>query len=299
MIAEFMIGGMPFDIIWELFGYAILAALVAGIVAPLVGSFLLVRRTGFYGITLPQFAAAGIAFGFAILPWWEEHFGDYLHPVDMGDQAHLALGYHMQWAGLFTLIGIVAMTFAGRKKDGTETGVMAAAFAIATATTILLAQASAQGDIFVTELLKGEILTIDVHEFGVLAICLAVVGIVIVVFRREFVQTGYDPELARVLGRRVIFWEGLLMLLVGITVSASVMTVGPIVLFGLLVIPPLAARGFAGSMAHFLAISSVLGFLSALGGVWTSFHFDWPLGPSLVVFAALFLIPRALGLARK
>lgn len=299
MIAEFTIGGMPFSIIWELFGYSILAALVCGLAAPLVGSFLLVRRTGFYGITLPQFAAAGIAFGFAIKPWWEEQFGDVLHPEHLGDEAHLALGYHMQWAGLFTLVGLLAMTLGARKKSGNETGVMAAAFAIASAATILLAQASAEGDIFVSSLLSGEILTIDVHEFEMLAGVLALVAVGLIAFRRELTQVSYDPELARVLGRRPLTWEGLLMLGVGATVSAAVMTVGPIVIFGLLVIPPLAARSFARSMGQFLLLSSLTGFLSTLGGVWTSFHFDWPLGPSLVAFAALFLLPGILGLGRK
>jgi len=299
MIAELTIGGMPFSLIWELFGYSILAALVCGLAAPLVGSFLLVRRTGFYGITLPQFAAAGIAFGFAILPWWSQHFGDILHPVDSGDESHLALGYHMQWAGLFTLVGLLSMTLAARKKSGNETGIMAAAFAIASAATILLAQASAEGDIFISSLLSGEILTIDSHEFRLLAYTLGLVAIGLVAFRREFTQVSYDPELARVLGRKPLVWEGALMLAVGATVSAAVMTVGPVVIFGLLVIPPLAARGFAGSMGQFLLLSSLIGGLSALGGVWTSFHYDWPLGPSLIAFSALFLLPSMVGVGRK
>ena len=38
--------------------------LLAGLVCPLVGCFLMLRRTSFYGIALPQFAAAGVACGF-------------------------------------------------------------------------------------------------------------------------------------------------------------------------------------------------------------------------------------------
>ena len=44
--------------VWYLFHWAILSSLLAGVVCPLVGTFLLVRRTGFYGVALPQFAAA-------------------------------------------------------------------------------------------------------------------------------------------------------------------------------------------------------------------------------------------------
>lgn len=282
---------MPWELIWELFRWSILAALIAGLVAPLVGSFLLVRRTGFYGITLPQFAAAGIAFGFAIQPWFEAKFGALLHPTDMGDELHLALSYHLGWAGTFTLLGLAVMAFAARRKDGTETGVMAAAFAVASALTILFSQHSAEGDIFVTSLLKGEILTLDSHEFSVLAVALGLVAVLLVAFRRELTQTSYDPELAAVLGRRRLAWEALLILLIGTTVAAAVMTIGPIVLFGLLVIPPLAARPFARSMDSFLVLASLIGLASAAIGLWTSFHFDWPLGPSIVAGAAACLVP--------
>ena len=65
--------GLTWAEVFEYFGFAIAACLIAGLVCPLVGTFLLVRRTGFYGIALPQFAATGVAFGFAVLPWWPIH----------------------------------------------------------------------------------------------------------------------------------------------------------------------------------------------------------------------------------
>lgn len=285
---------MPWDLIWELFKFSILAALVTGVVAPLVGSFLLARRTGFYGITLPQFAAAGIAFGFAIQPWWEATFGNLLHPTDMGDEMHLALSYHLAWAGTFTLAGLAVMALAARRKDGTETGVMAAAFAVASAATILFSQHSAEGDIFVASLLQGEILTLDGHEFEVLAITLGLVAVLLVAFRRELVQASYDPELCKVLGRKRWVWEALLILLIAATVASAVMTVGPIVLFGLLVIPPLVARPLARSMDRFLTLSALVGLVTASAGIWVSFHWDWPLGPSIVVAGAVLVVPARL-----
>ena len=43
----------------------------------------------------------------------------------------------------------------------------------------------------------------------------------------------------------------LLLLLTGLTVSASALIIGPVTLFGLLVLPPLAARSLARSMIAF------------------------------------------------
>jgi ABC-type Mn2+/Zn2+ transport system permease subunit len=281
-------GDLPFGLIWELFGYSILAALFAGLFVPLVGSFLLVRRTGFYGVTLPQFAAAGIAFGFVALPWWQENMAWFLDAVALGDESHLALGYHVQWAGIFTMAGLIGMTLLS-KKDGLEAGRVAASFAIASAMTILFAHASPIGEVYVHSLLMGEILAIDGHELGVLAGTLGAVALLLALFYRELTLASYDPDLAKVLGKNCRAWEALFMLLVGATVSVCVMSVGPAVLFGLLVIPPLVARPFARSMASFLILASLIGLLSAAAGVWASFTFDQPLGPTLVATAALFL----------
>ena len=65
----------------------------------------------------------------------------------------------------------------------------------------------------------------------------------------------------------------------------------PVVLFGLLVMPPLVARPVASSMGRFLVLSSLVGLVSSTGGVWLSFRFDWPLGPSVVVAAAVLVVP--------
>ena len=59
----------------DLFKWALLAAVSAGLVLPLIGTQLLLRRTSFQAIALPQFASVGMIAGYAVLPWWIETFG--------------------------------------------------------------------------------------------------------------------------------------------------------------------------------------------------------------------------------
>lgn len=269
---------------FEFFGFAIFATVIAGLVCPLVGNFLLVRRTGFYGVALPQFAATGVAFGFAILPWWTENvgLGVDLESATAGD--HVGLNYHLFWASVFTFGSLGALLLGGRK--GTETARVAAGFAIASGLTILFAHASPIGDIYVHELLRGEILAIGLHEFETLAVVLALVLGVVVVAHRDLVLVSYDRESAMVLGKPVFAWELLLQFITGATIATGVMTVGPVLLFGLLVLPPLAARGLARSMVGFFQWASVLGVLSAVLGLTASFRYDLPLGPAVVLGGA-------------
>ena len=276
----------------ELFGPAILAALVAGAVCPLVGNFLFLRRTGFYGVALPQFAAAGVAFGFAVLPLWVAYVGvGELDEAEIASGSHSALNYHLFWASLFTFAGLVGLAVLGRRGRGSEAARVAAAFSVASAITILAAHESPAGEIFVHSLLRGEILAVGVHELEILAGVYALVLLAIVVFQRELVLVAFDREAALVSGRRVLLLDALLLNLVGATVATGVMIVGPVVLFGLLVLPPLAARALAWSMSSYSWLASALGVLAAVGGIALSFQLDWPLGPAVVTAAAASLLP--------
>jgi ABC-type Mn2+/Zn2+ transport system permease subunit len=274
----------------ELFGPAILAALVAGAVCPLVGNFLFLRRTGFYGVALPQFAAAGVAFGFAILPLWVAHIGvGDLDESEIASGSHAALNYHLFWASLFTFAGLISLAFLGRRGRGSEAARVAAAFSVASAITILAAHESPAGEIFVHSLLRGEILAIGIHELEILVGVYALVLLGIVVFQRELILVAFDREAALVSGRRVLLLDALLLNLIGATVATGVMIVGPVVLFGLLVVPSLAAHGLARSMRGFSGWAVTIGLAAAIGGVLLSFKLDWALGPAVVTAASAWL----------
>lgn len=284
------------DVSWpdriSLFRWALSASLAAGLVCPIAGVFLLVRRTSFYGIALPQFATAGVVFGFVVLPWWVEHIGlGGLTAATALAGSHAAMNYHFGWAAVFTFAGLFALVWTGRRSYGSEIGRVAAAFAIANAATYLFGRMSPIGKGHADELLTGEVLGVGVHEFETLAVVLASSLFLFVWFHRDLLIVSYDRETARVLGKRVTAFEVLLNLITGLTVSVGTMTLGPTMLFGLLVLPPLAARRWSNSMTRFYLTAATLGVVAVVGGVVISFELDFPLGPSIVAAAGIELIP--------
>lgn len=286
---------MNFDALTlQLFGFAIAAALCAGLVCPLVGGFLHLRRTSFYGIALPQFAAAGVACGFAVLPWWADHVG--LGGVTLDEAlngTHAAANYLFVWASVFTFGSLFAFA-ALQRPHGSESGRLAVAFALATAATILFTHWSPAGENFVNEMLRGEILAVGQHEFETLAVVLALVLGTLLAFQRELVLVSYDREMAQVLGQRVRAHEFLLLLLTGATVSVGTLTVGPLVLFALLVIPPVAARLWSRSLRGYFVLASAFGVASAALGAWGALAFDLPMASAIVAAAGVLLGAAAL-----
>jgi manganese/iron transport system permease protein len=167
---------------------------------------------------------------------------------------------------------------------------VAAAFAIANAATILFGRMSPVGRAFVDELLLGEIIGVGQHELETLGVVLGLVFATLVLLHRDLLLVGFDRDFARVLGKRVVLFELVQAILTGLTVSAGTMTLGPTLLFGLLVLPPLVARQWSRSTFAFHAVASACGVLAAIGGVVASFELDLPLGAAIVGVAALELL---------
>ena len=89
--------------------------------------------------------------------------------------------------------------------------------------------------------------------------------------------------MAIILGKNVVFWDVLLYLLIGLTVSMAVLSVGPLIAFGFLLIPALTAHLFARNMRQFTTLASLVGGVAAFLGFWIAYQCDLPVGPTDVV----------------
>jgi len=275
--------------ILTIFANSFYGSLVVGAVCPLLGVFFVLRRMVFLGIAVPQFSAAGVAFGFLVLPVWHdligaEHVG---HAAVEG-----SFGFHLFFALLFAYGALLVLVWLERGGGGSPEGRIAAAYALAAAATILFLAASAYGAVHIDVQMRGEILAISKSDLIAIAVLFGLALLLLALFRRDFLLVAFDREAAVSLGKNLLLWDVVLYLLVGSAISVGVLTVGPLVIFGLMVIPPLAARMVAFNMTSFYVFSSVIGFVTALVGFIVSYTLDWPLGPTDVVaaFAALVLV---------
>jgi ABC-type Mn2+/Zn2+ transport system permease subunit len=107
--------------------------------------------------------------------------------------------------------------------------------------------------------------------------------LVLGLFHKELLFVSFDRDMAATLRKRVLFWDVLLYLLIGLTVSMAVLSVGPLIAFGFLLIPPLTAHLFARNMRQFTVFASLLGGATALIGFWLAYQWDLPVGPTDVV----------------
>ena len=259
---------------------ALVGSVLVGAVCPLVGVYFVLRRMIFLGVALPQLSAAGIAFAFVA-------YRLIVGPHEHGNVSERSLAIVVAFA--FTLGGILVLAAMERRGRETVEARIGVTYAVAAALTILFLAADPHGDAQMVNLLKGDILATTSASLGVLAAVLGAVVVVLFAFRKEFLLVSFDRDLAVVFRKRVAVWDLLLYLAIGVTISLGVMTAGPLVTFGFLVVPPLTARLVTRRMLSFSLASASIGGVTAFAGFYCAYRFDLPLGPAEVAVASVVL----------
>lgn len=248
---------------------SVYTSLLVGFAAPLVGMYLFLRRLVFMGVALPQISSCGIAFAFALQGW-----GLIRHAHETASERALAL----LGSAAFTLAAIALFSALERRGKGSPEARIGAFYVLAGAMSILLLVKNPYGEHGMLDMLKGEIIAITNGELLFTTAIFLLVTVPLLVFRKHFLMVSFDREMALTLKKRVLVWDALLFTLIGITISTSVLSVGPLVTFGFLLLPPLIAHQFARTMRQFALISSAIGGLTAFGGFALAYHWDLPVG---------------------
>jgi ABC-type Mn2+/Zn2+ transport system permease subunit len=259
---------------------ALIGSILVGLVCPLVGVYFILRRMIFLGVALPQVSAAGIAFAALVHQIVTTLYGQ----IVLSERWLATIG-----SMTFTLAGLLILAAFERHRDTMEARI-GVAYAVGAAATMLFLAANPTAEAHMVNLLKGDILATTGLSLTLMVWIFGVVVLVLMAFRKEFLLVSFDRDLAVVFGKRVELWDMLIYLTIGIAISLGVITAGPIVTFGFLVVPPFTARLITHRMLTFSLTSAGLGAVTAFVGFYCAYRFDLPLGPTEVVLASLVLV---------
>lgn len=268
-------------------------SLLIGLTCPLVGVYLVLRRLVFMGVALPQISSCGIAFAFALESWGLIHHAE-------GSEHTLAF----VGSSLFTLTAILVLSILERRGRGFIEGAIGIVYVLAGAWSILLLVKNPYGEHGLLDRLKGEIIAVSNGDLAGTAAAFAIVIVALFIFQKEFMLVSFDREMAITLKKNVLLWDGTLFLVIGLTISMAVLSVGPLVTFGFLLIPPVTAHLFARNMRQFALAAAGIGGLSALVGFYIAYRWDLPVGPVDVallgvVYGLVFLAKTSLGVLQS
>jgi ABC-type Mn2+/Zn2+ transport system permease subunit len=257
---------------------ALFTVVLVGFICPLVGVFFVLRRMVFLGVALPQISSTGVALALSLHVWLGEH-GHGNHNTSTAVAFSGAL--------VFSIFGVIALALLEQRRRGTADGWLGAGFVFATAASLLLIAKCPDAEQGWLDLFRGEVIAISRNELQWTAGLLAIAVVTLFFCRRELLLVSFDWRLARSLGMTLFGWDLLLFSIIGLTVAATVMTVGPLISFGFLLVPNLIARNLARRLPTAIVIASLLGGGCAFAGFAAAYRWDLPVGPAAVALLAL------------
>ncbi|GAA3255601.1 Manganese ABC transporter inner membrane permease protein SitD [Lactococcus lactis subsp. lactis] len=114
-----------------------------------------------------------------------------------------------------------------------------------------------------------------------------VVLLVIVLFFKELLITSFDPLMEKAIGMKVNFYHYLLMVLLTLVSVTVMQSVGTILIVAMLITPAATAYLYTNSLRKMIILSSSLGAVSSVLGLFIGYSFNIAVGSSIVITSAI------------
>ena len=242
---------------------ALIVSVLVGVMCPVLGAYVITRGRAFMGDALAHSVLPGmvVAFLLGISPFFAA--------VPTGIAIALLMGFISRRTGVSedTSIGIV---FAGM-------------FALGL---VMLSRAT-NVNVNIEDLLLGQVLGVSQTDVYVSLGLMALVMAGLYLFHTQLVYTTFDPVGAAVVGIRTGLVEYVLLALLAFVIVIGIQAAGIVLVMAMLITPAAAAYLLARRFVGVMAIGALIGAVSAIAGLYLSFHADLPSGPAMALVATV------------
>ena len=258
MIENFINGLYEFHFLQN----ALATAVVIGIVSGAVGCFIILRGMSLMGDAISHAVLPGVAISYI-----------------------LGINFFVG-AIIFGLLSSIIITFIKNNsiiKGDTAIGITFSSFLALGV--ILIGIANSSTDLF--HILFGNILAVqDIDKWLTIGVSISVL-LVIVLFFKELLITSFDPLMAKAIGMKVNFYHYLLMVLLTLVSVTAMQSVGTILIVAMLITPAATAYLYTNSLRKMIILSSSLGAVSSVLGLFIGYSFNIAVGSSIVITSAI------------
>ena len=231
----------------EFFQLALVAALLVGLCAPAVGTFIVQRRLSLLGDGIGHVALTGVALGF------------------------LTGAAPVFTAVLVSVAGAVAIELV--RARGRTSGDVALALLFyggIAGGVMLMGIAPGGSNAKLNSYLFGAIASVTTQDIWVIGALAVAVIAVVVIFGRELFVLCQDEEMAKASGLPVRFLSLLIAVTAALTVVIAMRVVGLLLVSALMVIPVATSQQLTRSFRSTMALAMLFGVVAAVGGLLVS-----------------------------
>ena len=256
---------LPFD--WVTLNFMKNALLAVCVMAPLFGilsTSIVTGRMSFFSDALGHSAFTGIAIG-----------------VLCGLAAPI-------WAAVALSIAFaVLFTWVRAKTQQAADTVIGVFSSTAVALGIFIATLGGGSFTKFNSFLIGDILSVTPAEIGLLALVLAAVVVLWILFSNRILLTIIHPQLASSRGISIRRSELLFTCVIAVVVTLAISWVGLLVINSLLVLPAAAARNVAKNMRQYVLFSVLAALVCSIAGLFVSYEIGCSTGATISLLLAI------------
>jgi manganese/iron transport system permease protein len=241
------------------------AAIIVGAVCAVLGTYVVLRGMAFFGDALAHAILPGVAIGYLV-----------------GGGARQPLFWWAAGTAVVTSLGIGAISRSARIKEDTAIGIIfAGMFALGIA--LISTVQSYTADL--THFLFGDVLGVSGGDLLLTAIFAGMILILVAAFYKEFMVLSFDPVLAATLRLPASLLDGLLIVLIALTIVVSLQTVGVALMVAMLVTPAATAFLLTRRLPVMMALGAAMASFSGIAGLYLSYYFNLASGAAIVLVA--------------
>lgn len=259
---------------YDFLQYSFITGVIIGVLSPLIGAFVVIRRLSFIADTLSHFSLAGLAMGL--------YFINILGFSLISDPIYIAM--------IFSIIGALLIeVLRGYYKNYKEIS-MPIVMSLGTALSALFISLSGGFNSSIYNYLFGSILTVGRDHVIMMMLTAGLVFLLIGFYYKEMVIISFDESYARLLGIKVNRFQFVSTLVLAAVVSLSLETVGVLLVSSLMIIPVAAAMKIGKSFKNTLFIAIFFSEVSIIGGLWLSYELSIAPGATIVLINIFILV---------
>ncbi|MYL33695.1 iron chelate uptake ABC transporter family permease subunit [Pontibacillus yanchengensis] len=258
---------------YEFLQNAFFTALLIGFIAPLLGTFVVVRRLSLIADALSHVTLSGIAFGlmldkklggFALTPFYTGMGFSVLGSIFIEQLRRVYKAYQELAIPIILSGGVGLSVIFISLADGFNT------------------------DLF--NYLFGSVTAVSRQDLWTILVVAVVVTSLVFLFYKELFMLSFDEEHAVVSGIHAKRIHFLFIILTALVIAASIRIVGVLLVSALMTLPVAASIRLARGFKQTIAYSILFGEASVIIGLIAGYYFEIPPGGTIVVTAILILI---------
>lgn len=241
------------------------AAVIVGAVCAILGAYVVLRGMAFFGDALAHAILPGVAVGYLV-----------------GGGAREPLFWWAAGTAVVSSLGIGAISRTARIKEDTAIGII---FAGMFALGIALISTARSYSVDLTHFLFGDVLGVRASDLLLTGGFALVIVLLVAAFYKEFLVLSFDPVLAATLRLPARLLEGLLIVLIALTIVVSLQTVGVALMVAMLVTPAATAYLLTRRLPVMMALGALIASFSGVVGLYLSYYFNLASGAAIVLTA--------------